>query len=153
MHWNNLHAVCWGMRTSPLSGVLCWPALPLSLVVLDICSNKLEGKVVLPKLPNLQTLNISSNHFSGNFDCTRLPPRLLTLNASDNKFDGLIDLSALPLGLQEINLSGNAFQGPVQLDCINPCLVRLDLSSIVSQEVYVWGQYNKITATTKSDTS
>ncbi|KAJ4830329.1 hypothetical protein Tsubulata_016094 [Turnera subulata] len=107
----------------------------LSLRYLSVAGNSLQGPIPssLARCSSLNTLNLSSNHFSGNPDFSTgiwSLKRLRTLDLSGNELSGSVPkgVSALYY-LKELRLQGNRFSGPLPVDIgLCPHLYRVELS-------------------------
>ncbi|KXS20423.1 L domain-like protein [Gonapodya prolifera JEL478] len=92
-----------------LSGVV--PPLPGGLLVLNLSNNRLAGSVTFVQtLPNLTSLDISSNAFTGSVPKVTTT-KLLTVNLSSNQLEGYLPISSLigssPSYLQTLDVSNN----------------------------------------------
>ncbi|CAI9776395.1 unnamed protein product [Fraxinus pennsylvanica] len=107
----------------------------LSLRFLSLSRNLLEGPIpsTLTKCTNLNHLNISNNHFSGNANFSPgiwSLTRLRTLDLSTNQLSGPVPDGIKVLhNLKELFLHGNHFTGSLPADIgLCPHLSRLDFS-------------------------
>ncbi|XP_002518223.2 probably inactive leucine-rich repeat receptor-like protein kinase At3g28040 [Ricinus communis] len=108
----------------------------LSLRYISLAGNSLQGPLpsTLARCSSLNTLNLSSNHFSGNpdfFSGIWSLKRLRTLDLSNNEFSGSLPIGVSSLhNLKDLQLQGNRFSGTLPVDtglCTH--LLRLDLSN------------------------
>uniref|UniRef100_A0A0D9XRR0 non-specific serine/threonine protein kinase n=1 Tax=Leersia perrieri TaxID=77586 RepID=A0A0D9XRR0_9ORYZ len=111
----------------------------LSLLVIDVSFNHLDGVLLLPwpmntglKLP-LQVLNISSNRFAGEFPSNlswNAIANLVMLNASNNSFTGEMPIAPLCNGspsssLAVLDLSDNRFNGEVSPEIASCSMLKV----------------------------
>ncbi|KAF7011739.1 hypothetical protein CFC21_026017 [Triticum aestivum] len=87
---------------------------PISLEVLDLSYNHLTGILPIKAFKNIRSLNLASNLFSGSLLVSTLAlPHLKFLDLSDNHFEGdfPINFSSQQVPLEVLHLNGNNMSG------------------------------------------
>ncbi|KAM3371112.1 hypothetical protein ACQJBY_018468 [Aegilops geniculata] len=87
---------------------------PISLEVLDLNWNHLNGTLLLRAFKNIRSLNLGDNQFSGSLPVSLFAlPHLKSLDLSHNKFEGHfpINFSSEPAPLEVLHLNNNKLSG------------------------------------------
>ena len=96
-----------------------------NLEYLSVQNNGLDGKTSFGLFPNLKTLDISNNEYSGSLDFIDKMPRLEKFVANSNHFE-MIDIKKLNPTLKELYLSNNN---------IRDCVDKVDFSNLITLDV------------------